>query len=100
MENNGKISRIFNFSHYNRTLMAAAQMAGDGLILTLASYLSYRLVLDPNHEFEYTEYLPFFSVAIGTTILMILGFALSGVYDVLDERNSVAILRATIKCHV
>jgi Undecaprenyl-phosphate glucose phosphotransferase len=80
--------------------MAAAQMAGDGLILTLASYLSYRLVLDPNHEFEYIEYLPYFSVTIGTIILMILGFALSGVYDVLDERNSVLILRSTIKCHI
>jgi Undecaprenyl-phosphate glucose phosphotransferase len=98
--NNGEISRIFNFGHYNRTLMAAAQMAGDGLILTLVSYLSYRLVLYPNHQFEYIEYLPYFLLTIGTTIVMILSFALSGVYDILEGRNSVVILRSTIKCLV
>ena len=80
--------------------MVAAQMAGDGLILTLASYLSYRLVLYPYHQFEYLEYFPYFLLTIGTTILMILSFALSGVYDVLDGRNSVVILRSTMKCLV
>jgi hypothetical protein len=64
--------------------MAAAQMAGDGLILISVSYLSYRLVLYPSHEFEYIEYLNYLLVTIGTTILMILSFALSGVYDVLN----------------
>jgi Undecaprenyl-phosphate glucose phosphotransferase len=99
-ENNTEISRIFNFGHYNRTLMAAAQMAGDGLILTLASYLSYRLVLYPYHQFEYLEYFPYFLLTIGTTILMILSFALSGVYDVLDGRDSVVTLGFTVKCLV
>ena len=80
--------------------MAGAQMAGDGLILTLVSYLSYRLVLYPYHQFEYIEYFPYFLLTVGTTILMILSFALSGVYDVFDERNSVVILRSTIKCLV
>jgi Undecaprenyl-phosphate glucose phosphotransferase len=100
IENNREIPRIFNFGHYNRTLMAVAQMAGDGLILILASYLSYRLVLYPKNQFEYLEYFPYFLLTIGTTILMILSFALSGVYDVLDGRNSVVILRATVKCLV
>ena len=100
VENNREISRIFNFGRYNRTLMAAAQMAGDALVLTLASYLSYRLVLYPYHQFEYLEYFPYFSLTIGTTILMILSFALSGVYDVLDGRNSVLTLWFTVKCLV
>ena len=100
VENNGATSRNFNFCHYNRTPLVAAQMAGDGFTLTLASYLSYRLVLYPNHEFEYLEYLRYFALTIGTTILMIFSFALSGVYDILDGRNSVVILRSTIKCLV
>jgi Undecaprenyl-phosphate glucose phosphotransferase len=100
VKNKGEISRIFNFGHPNRTLMAAAQMVSDGLILILVSYLSYRLVLYPYHQFEYIEYLPYFLVTVSTTILMILSFALSGVYDIVVERNSVVILRSTIKCLV
>jgi Undecaprenyl-phosphate glucose phosphotransferase len=97
LESDREISRIFNYGHYNRTLMAAAQMAGDWLILTLLSYLSYRLVLYPYHEFEYLEYFPYFSLTIGTIILMILSFALAGVYDVIEGRSSIVILRSTIK---
>jgi Undecaprenyl-phosphate glucose phosphotransferase len=100
LKENRDISTIFNFGHHNRTLMAVAQMTGDGLILTLASYLSYRLVLYPNHQFEYIEYLPYFLLTIGTTTVAILSFALSGAYDVLDGRNTVVILRSTIKCLV
>ncbi len=99
-ETGGKISRIFNFGHYNRRLMAVAQMTGDGLTLTLASYLSYRIVLYPNHQFDYLEYFPYFTLTIGTTLVMIFGFALSGAYDVFDGLNSVVILRSTIKCLV
>jgi Undecaprenyl-phosphate glucose phosphotransferase len=95
-----EISRIVNFGQYNRRLMALAQMAGDGLILTLVSYLSYRVVLYPNQDFEYLQFFPYFSLTVGTTVVTILSFALSGTYDILDGRNTVAILRSTIKCLV
>jgi Undecaprenyl-phosphate glucose phosphotransferase len=100
LENKRGVSRIFNFGQYTRTKMAVAQMTGDGLILILASYLSYRLVLYPKHQFEYIEYFPYSLLTIGTTIVAIFSFALSGVYDILEGRNSAAILRCTIKCLV
>jgi hypothetical protein len=52
--NEGKISRTVNFDAFSRTLIAAAQMAGDGLILTILSYVSLRFVIYPygsDHNF-------------------------------------------------
>ena len=39
-----KILKSFNFNPFSRTLIAIAQMVGDGLLLTTLSYLSLNLV--------------------------------------------------------
>lgn len=99
-ENQRKTSSTFNFDQHSRTLIAAAQMAGDGLILTLLSYISFRFVIYPHHVTGYMEYFPYFCSTIGTTIIMIISFALCGSYDIFDEFRSIEILRSTIKCVV
>ena len=99
-ENQRKTSSTFNFDQHSRTLIAAAQMAGDGLILTLLSYMSFCFVIYPHYEARYLEYLPYFYSTAGTTIIMIFAFALSGAYDIFDEFKSIEILRSTIKCVV
>jgi Undecaprenyl-phosphate glucose phosphotransferase len=93
-----KTFRIFNFDEFNRTLIAVAQMVGDGLILTTSSCASLSLVIYIHPETIHIEYLPYFVLTVGTTIVMICGFARSGVYDVFDEFKRIGILR-TLKCH-
>jgi len=39
-----KTSRTFNFDEPSRTLIAIAQMVGDGLVLTTLSYASFSVV--------------------------------------------------------
>src|ERR1700758_329603 len=90
--NDGKISRTVNFDRHSRTLIAAAQMAGDGLILTMLSYISFRFVIYPNHEAGYREYLPYFASTLGTTTIIVFYFALSGVYDIFEEFKSIEVL--------
>jgi Undecaprenyl-phosphate glucose phosphotransferase len=97
--NDRKTSRTFNFDALNRTLVAAAQMVGDGFILTMLSYLSLVLVVHVHHETEFNEYVPYFVLTLAATIMIILGVARSGVYDVFDEFKRSGILR-TIKCLV
>jgi Undecaprenyl-phosphate glucose phosphotransferase len=97
--NHRKISRTFDFDELSRTLIAAAQMVGDGLILTTLSYLSLILIIYVHHDTIFTEYMLYFGLTIGATITMILGFARSGVYDVFDEFKRIGILR-TVKCLV
>ena len=99
-EHDEDISRIFIFDKISRTPVAAGQMVGDGLILTALSYLSLSLVIYLNHESGYINYFPYLVCTIGTSIIMTLGFARSGVYDVFDEFNSFEILRSTSKCLV
>ena len=99
-EHDENISRIFIFDKISRTPVAAGQMVGDGLILTALSYLSLSLVIYLNHESAYINYFPYLVCTIGTSIIMTLGFARSGVYDVFDEFNSFEILRSTSKCLV
>jgi Undecaprenyl-phosphate glucose phosphotransferase len=98
--NDGKIFGIFNFNEFSRTLIVAAQMAGDGVILTTLSYVSFSFSMYPHYAPEYLEYLPYFASTVGTTIIVIFGFARSDVYDVFDEFNSIVILRSTLKCLV
>jgi len=95
--NHRKTYRICNFHEFNRTLIAAAQMVGDGLILTALSYVSFRVVIYSYHGTEHIQYFPYFASTIGTTMIMILGFARCGVYDVFDEFEHIGILR-TVKC--
>src|SRR5262249_49768893 len=80
------------------TLFAAAQMVGDGLILTTLSYASLSLVTYVQHDeprllFNFL----YFVLTIGATIIMIFGFARSGVYDISDEFKRIGIFR-TVKC--
>ena len=39
--NDGRTFGHFNFNEFSRTLIVAAQMFGDGLILTTLSYVSF-----------------------------------------------------------
>jgi Undecaprenyl-phosphate glucose phosphotransferase len=93
----GKTSRTFDFDEFSRTLIAAGQIVGDGLILTTLSYMSFRLVIYPYHATASIQYFPYFVSTIGTSMIMIFGFARCGVYDVFDEFKRIGILR-TVKC--
>ena len=94
----GKAFGISNFREFSRTLIVAAQMIGDGVILTTLSYLSFSFSIYPNYEAQYIAYLPYFASTVGTTVIAICGFARSDVYDVFDEFNSFRILTSTVKC--
>jgi Undecaprenyl-phosphate glucose phosphotransferase len=94
-----KIFRTFNFDKPSRTLIAAVQMVGDGLILTTLSYISLILITYVHHETIYMGYLPYFVLTVGATVIMVLAFARSGVYDAFDEFKRIGILR-TLKCLV
>jgi Undecaprenyl-phosphate glucose phosphotransferase len=94
--NDGKIFETLSFHELSRTLIAAAQMVGDGLILTALSYVSFNLVMHIHHEVN-TSYIPYFVSSLGVTILMIFSSARSGVYDVFDELQRIGIFR-TLKC--
>jgi Undecaprenyl-phosphate glucose phosphotransferase len=89
--------RSFNVDEVNRTLIAAVQMVGDGFILTTLSCISLVLVTYVHHEALYIGYLPYFVMTVGTTVIMILGFARSGVYDAFEEFKRIGVLR-TVKC--
>jgi Undecaprenyl-phosphate glucose phosphotransferase len=94
-----KTSRTFHFDELSRTLIAGVQMVGDGFILTMLSYLSLVLVIHVHQEIRFIQYAPYLVLTVGATIIMVLGFARSGVYDVFDEFNRSGILR-TVKCLV
>jgi Undecaprenyl-phosphate glucose phosphotransferase len=95
-----KTFRTLNFDESSRTLIAVVQMVGDGLILTILSYASLNLVTYMEyHEIRYFVDFPYFVSTIGVTIITILGFARSGVYDAFDEFKRIGILR-TVKCLV
>ena len=98
--NDGKTFGSFIFKEFSRTLIVAAQMFGDGLILTTLSYVSFSFSIYPRYAPEYLESLPYLVSTVGTTIIMIFGFARSDVYDVFDEFGSITILRSTLKCLV
>jgi Undecaprenyl-phosphate glucose phosphotransferase len=91
-----KTFRTFNFDKPSRTLIAAVQMVGDGLILSLLSYGSLILVMYVHHEAIYIGNFLYFVLTVGATVIMILGFARSGVYDAFDEFKRIGILR-TVK---
>jgi Undecaprenyl-phosphate glucose phosphotransferase len=98
--NDTKTSRIFNFDEPSRTLIAVLQMVGDGLLLTMLSYLALNFVTYiEQHETTYLFNFSYFASTVGATIVMIFGFARSGVYDLFEEFKRVGLLR-TIKCLV
>jgi Undecaprenyl-phosphate glucose phosphotransferase len=98
--NDRKTYRTLNFDEFSRTLIAVVQMVGDGLILTTLSYASLSLVTYmEHHDTGYLFNFPYFASTVGATVIMILGFARSGVYDLFDEFKGIEILR-TVKCLV
>jgi Undecaprenyl-phosphate glucose phosphotransferase len=98
--NDRMTSRTLNLDEPSRTLIAVVQMSGDYLILTTLSYASLSLVTYiEQHETRELFNFPYFVSTIGVTIVMIFGFARSGVYDLFDELKRIGILR-TIKCLV
>jgi Undecaprenyl-phosphate glucose phosphotransferase len=88
-----------NLDEVSRTLIAVIQMVSDGLILTALSYASLSLVYQIHEEAVHIEYLLYIILTSGATVIMIFGFARSGVYDLFDEFKRVGLLR-TIKCLV
>jgi Undecaprenyl-phosphate glucose phosphotransferase len=96
--NGRSASSAFDFDRFGRTLMAVAQMVGDGLILTTLSYLSLSFVIFiQHHETKYIEYFAHLVATAGTTIIMVFSFARSGVYDVFESYNRFGMLKSTVK---
>jgi Undecaprenyl-phosphate glucose phosphotransferase len=96
--NDRRTSIAANFREPTRTLMAAAQMVGDGLILTTLSYLSLSVVIYTQHqEAKHIAYFPYLLLTVGATMMMVFRFARSGVYDVSDAFNVGVIFRSTVK---
>ena len=96
--NDQRTSIAPSFREPTRTLMAAAQMVGDGLILTTLSYLSLSFVIYTQHqETKYIAYFPYLLLTVGATMMMVFRFARSGVYDVSDAFNLGVIFRSTVK---
>jgi Undecaprenyl-phosphate glucose phosphotransferase len=97
-ESDQKTSRPFRFDEFSRTLIVAAQMVGDGLILTVLSCISLGVVIfKQDHETMVVEYLLYFILTISTTIFIICASARSGVYDCFDTSNCIGKLRSTVK---
>jgi Undecaprenyl-phosphate glucose phosphotransferase len=95
--NDRKTSSTFNLDELSRTLIAVIQMIGDGLTLNTLSYASLSLV---NYVHEETIHiLPYIVLTLSATVILIFGFARSGVYDLFDEFKRIGLLR-TIKCLV
>src|SRR5713226_5170991 len=93
-----RTSRSPNVRESSRTLIAVAQMVGDGLILTMLSYLALSFVIYlQHHETRDIEYFSYFVFTLSTTIIMIFGFARTGAYDVSDPLNCAGTLRSTVK---
>ena len=88
-----------NLNEVNRTLIAAAQMVGDGLILTTSSSLSLLFVIS-YHRNEGIEYLPYFLWTVATAIIEIVFCTRYGVYDVFDEFRIFERLSSSVKCLV
>jgi Undecaprenyl-phosphate glucose phosphotransferase len=98
--NDQKISGTFNIDEFSRTSIAVAQMVGDALVLTTLSYASLSLVKYVEHpENGYLFDFPYFASTVGATVIMIFGFARTGVYDHFDEFKRVGLFR-TVKCLV
>jgi Undecaprenyl-phosphate glucose phosphotransferase len=96
----GKSSKTVNFDGFSRTLITAAQMVGDGLILTTLSYVSLSIITYPNHDSEYIGYFLYIVSTVFSATIMIFSFARSGVYDIFGDLNYVRILKSTVKCLV
>jgi Undecaprenyl-phosphate glucose phosphotransferase len=98
--NDRKNSETVGLAELSRTLIVAAQMVGDALILMTLSYMSLCFILYPNNSDSHINYALYIISTVFSTVIMIFGFARSEVYDVFDELNCIKLLRATLKCLV
>ena len=90
--------RASNFCELSRTLIAIVQMAGDGFIVIMLSYVSLVFALFiQNYNTRHIEYFVYFIPTVGMTAIMILRFAHSGVYDVFTAVDRYGILMSTVK---
>ena len=96
--NDGKAIKSLHSDEISRTAIVTGQMVGDGLILTILSFVAFTWSIYPHYDVKSVEYLPYFFCTIGTTVIIIFGFARSGVYDVFDDVDYVKILTSTVKC--
>jgi len=88
----------FKIREASRTVIAAAQMAIDGVTLVILSYVSLSFaIFFGHHDSNYIEYLTYLTPTIGATLFMVFIFVRSGVYDVLNNVGCVRVLRSTLK---
>jgi Undecaprenyl-phosphate glucose phosphotransferase len=97
--NDRQTLRTVKLNDVSRTLIAAAQMVGDGLILTTLSYLLLRCVVS-YHADQHIEQLPYILGSVVTTAIMIVFSTRWDVYDVFDDFKVIERLRSTVKCLV
>jgi Undecaprenyl-phosphate glucose phosphotransferase len=88
----------FKIREASRTVIAAAQMAVDGVTLVILSYVSLSFaIFFGRHDSNYIEYLIYLIPTIGATLFMVFIFARSGVYDVLNNVGCVRVLRSKLR---
>ena len=93
-----KILRPFKVNEFSRKSIVILQMLGDGLIMTMSSYLSFSFVTHLHSDIGLPPPFPYVASTIGTTTILIGISACSGVYDVFDEFSRFEVLKSTIKC--
>jgi Undecaprenyl-phosphate glucose phosphotransferase len=94
-----KILRIFNVSEFSRRSIVLLQMAGDGLIMTMLSFLSFGFVTYLQSNIGPPQSFPYVLSTIGTSTILVGISACSGVYNVFfDEISRFEVLKLTIKC--
>jgi Undecaprenyl-phosphate glucose phosphotransferase len=96
-ENNDRGS--FESNDVSRTSLAISQMLMDGVALIVLSYVSLSVAMFlGKHAKNYVEYVFYLIPTIAATIVMVCMFARSGVYNPLNLRDQIGILRSTVKC--
>jgi Undecaprenyl-phosphate glucose phosphotransferase len=96
--NDRKIFKPFDLRKLSRRNVVILQMLGDGLIMTILSYLSFSLVMHVHGDTPAIQSFPYLASTIGTSAIMIALSARSGVYDVFHDFNRLEVVRSTIKC--
>jgi Undecaprenyl-phosphate glucose phosphotransferase len=86
----------FNVGELNRTLIAGAQMAADGFILTTLSFISLGLVIFLQRH-EGIRYYLYLLPTIGVTVIVVVNFARAGLYDVFKDYHRIGMVGSTVK---
>jgi Undecaprenyl-phosphate glucose phosphotransferase len=85
-----------HFNEFSRTMIAVAQMAVDGCVVPIASFLSLSFtILVQRHE--NINLLLYFPPTVAATIGLVIGLARSGVYDVFNTFGCLWVLRSTFR---